>query len=80
MCANTYKKTIGHPVRDDEACVWNDNQGFGIHEKTPTNRTRGKNVRNTGELAVIDVRQLLKSDIHGGEGRHQTKQDRRVSH
>ena len=75
----THKETIGHPVCDDEARVWNDNQGFGVHEKTPTNRTRRDGIKNTGEFTVIDVRQLLKPDVHGGKSRHQTKHDRRVS-
>ena len=80
MRADTHKETIGHPVCDDEARIWNDDQGLGVHEKTPANRTRRKDTRNTGEFTVIDVRQLLNPDVHGGENRYQTKHDCRVSH
>ena len=80
MRADTHKKTIGHPVCDDETRVWNDDQGLGVHEKAPANRTRREDIRNAGEFTVIDVRQLLKPDVHCSEGRHQTKHDRRVSH
>ena len=80
MRADTHKETISHPVCDNEARIWDDNQGLGVHEKTPTNWTRREDIRNTGEFTVVDVRQLLKPDVHGSEGRHQTKYDCGVSH
>ena len=80
MRADTHKETVSHPVCDDEARVWNDDQGLGVHGKTPTNWTRGEGIRNAGEFTVVDVPQLLKPDVHGGEDGHQPKHDRRVSH
>ena len=52
----THKETVGHPVCDDEARIWDDSQGLGVHGKTPADRTRRKDVGDTGEFAVIDVR------------------------
>ena len=80
MRAGTHKEAISQPVCGNEARVWDNNQGLGVHEKSPAHRARRDGICNTGEFTVINVRQLLESDVHGGERCHQTKHDRRVSH